>query len=358
MTQTNNTRLLRIDGLRGWAILGVILIHTCQVISDHQMLNLIISGQYGVQLFFLISGFIIAYTVNKNNFNIQDFYIKRFFRLAPLYYLFLAGCFFLNFSDQIEVGTLKAFPTDMKNLFMHLIFMHGLDPVYIRSTFSVMWSLTPEAIFYIFFPFIFNLSTFTIWILFVGSLIMANFTNILNNPNIYNQNFIMWITHSIQNNMFLFIFGVMVYKYPEFFKRKIWIILGIFSLTFFIMDGFSFNNLFIDSIIPKIFYNKYFAYIMLSFPLLVYSKNFIIKILFDNKYSNFLGKISYSAFLVHYAVIQIIRVHGHTYKFFFIAPLVFFITVLLSYITYNFIEKPGIIFGNKLIEFKNHRNQS
>jgi peptidoglycan/LPS O-acetylase OafA/YrhL len=350
MPENINERLTRIDGLRGLAIIGVILVHVA-IISSEKASNFIMLGQYGVQLFFLLSGFILTYVASKNNFDIKSFYIKRFFRIAPLYYLFLAGCFFLNFSEQMEPGALKVSSIDIKNLFMHVIFLHGINPVYLRGTFSIMWSLTPEVIFYILFPFIFNLSTFSLGFLFFGSVLIANLTNVFNNPNIYNHDFIMWITHGIQNNLFLFVFGVMVYKYQEFFKRKIWTILGIISLILFIMDGFSFNNFFIDIIIPKILYNKYFALIMLAFPFFIYSQNFIIKKLLNNKISTFLGRISYSAFLVHYAIIQFLRTQEYVHKYLFTALLVVFLTVLLSYITYKFIEKPGIRFGNRLINW-------
>jgi len=81
LTLKHNAQL---DGARGIAIILVILFH----------LKLIYWGWLGVQLFFVLSGFLITHGLIKNkSMNFKDhlkvFYIKRALRIFPLYFLFL-----------------------------------------------------------------------------------------------------------------------------------------------------------------------------------------------------------------------------------------------------------------------------
>ena len=74
-----------IQGLRGLAILSVAIFHFFP--------NLLPNGFLGVDLFFLISGYLITTIVirdlNKNNFSFFNFYVKRFKRIYPSILLLL-----------------------------------------------------------------------------------------------------------------------------------------------------------------------------------------------------------------------------------------------------------------------------
>src|SRR5688500_15882045 len=83
-----------IDALRGLAILAVVMVHASQYGSFdvHPILARIISeGGRGVQLFFLVSAFTLFLSY-KNRSPLEshptrNFFIRRFFRIAPMYYL-------------------------------------------------------------------------------------------------------------------------------------------------------------------------------------------------------------------------------------------------------------------------------
>jgi len=96
-----NNRLEEIDGLRALAVLGVTWSH-CWMFFDNLDLNffkipinrLMSFGGVGVDLFFVISGFCMtmAFTRNYQNLNVtnlKDFVIRRFLRIAPVYYIAL-----------------------------------------------------------------------------------------------------------------------------------------------------------------------------------------------------------------------------------------------------------------------------
>jgi peptidoglycan/LPS O-acetylase OafA/YrhL len=99
-------RLDGVDILRGLAILFVLLNHVNMrlVIAQvtytkglpHQLVSsLVWNGQYGVQMFFAVSGFLITSTTFRrwsslSKVSVRDFYLLRFARIAPLLLLLLA----------------------------------------------------------------------------------------------------------------------------------------------------------------------------------------------------------------------------------------------------------------------------
>lgn len=345
-------RLSRIDGLRGLAILGVIAIH-CSAVSSQILgikTNFIDLGKYGVELFFLISGFILCYVKNKTNYGTLKFFIKRFFRLAPLYYLIIASCYLIGFNNSLESTTIIK-PLDFKNFLLHIFFIHGLFPNYLRSIFGVVWSLTPEFVFYLLFPLLFKFSKKFLIVSFFIFLIIANFkTNIAMllfgklTPTVD-----IWINHSPINNMFLFIFGMMVFKYSNFFEtNKIVKFAGILGLILFILGGFGLLGKDVNKIAGMIFSDAYFGYILLSFPLLIYSKNLIITKLLENSFMTYLGKLSYSAFFIHYAIIMILNNYNVKFYYFVALFIVLLLTIIFSFFSYNFIEQSFIKLGDYL----------
>src|SRR5947209_15395493 len=85
-------RIEFIDSLRGLAILGVLLVHAGQATAglSSAMTKLTTAGQYGVQLFFVASAFtlFLSQDSRKNESHpIRNFFIRRFFRIAPLFYV-------------------------------------------------------------------------------------------------------------------------------------------------------------------------------------------------------------------------------------------------------------------------------
>lgn len=348
-------RLNRIDGLRGLAILGVIVIHSQMIsnpISNQIIHNFVNMGKYGVQLFFLISGFILCYVKTEKKYDTATFFTKRFFKLAPLYYIVIIMCYLLGFNNKLEPN-IQIMPLDFKNFLIHISFLHGLFPEYIRSIFSVSWSLTPEVVFYALFPFLFLQSNRALISLFFIFLVIANFQYSISTFIFgeYNDALGIWMGHSPINNMFLFIFGMLVFKFSEFFRHsKFTTYLGLAGLSLLFLTGFGALGKDVGKVASFIFSNAYFGYILLAFPFLVYSTDKITSAFFDNKVMAYIGKWSYSAFFIHYAILMLGFNLNIKYSPAIVIPAVILLTMIFSYLSYNLIEQRGIRIGNSVIK--------
>ena len=111
----NNRYFPALDGLRGLAILLVVFLH------NFRFMNYFFFGWLGVDLFFVISGFLITGilvdSLDQPHY-LRNFYMRRLLRIFPLYYLTLIICFFIL------------------PLFRDLHF----DPVYYKNNQAYMWT--------------------------------------------------------------------------------------------------------------------------------------------------------------------------------------------------------------------------
>src|SRR5258708_38376677 len=93
MSKIVSARVGQLDGLRGVAVGLVVLFHYGSAITGSRLLLPIISrGWVGVDLFFVMSGFLIGGIVvaNRDAVNFYSvFYLRRFLRIFPLYYFLL-----------------------------------------------------------------------------------------------------------------------------------------------------------------------------------------------------------------------------------------------------------------------------
>lgn len=167
-----------LDIIRSIAILMVVIAHFCIVPiaflqTDHSSVSwsiVYILGIAGVELFFVLSGFLIGKILvnlfSKENYisKIKTFYFRRWFRTLPLYYLFLLiHIFILKFIvlNGSSSSTLKYLfiPTDssiqifkdFSFLSKYLFFLQNFDPR-IYSFYFISWTLTIEEWFYLLIP--------------------------------------------------------------------------------------------------------------------------------------------------------------------------------------------------------------
>jgi len=147
-------KLPSLYGLRAVSIVIVILAHITRFsIPTNQdvMLRIpIFNGQFGVTVFFLISGFLITSLLlqeeeRAGSISLKDFYIRRVLRIFPAYYFLLLVCFVLQLLGYLSISS-AAWITS-------LTYTKYLNP---RAEFYTghAWSLSIEENFYLFWPFI------------------------------------------------------------------------------------------------------------------------------------------------------------------------------------------------------------
>ena len=162
-----------VDVLRGFSILSVVLLHTWIRMHFpgspvyHQMRGqlahlLLRNGDNGVTVFFAVSGFLITLTSLRRFGSLGQmrplkFYRIRFARIAPLLLLLLAVLSVLHLA-HVEGFQIPAKTTTLpRALFAALTFhLNWLEAVhgYLPGNWDVLWSLSVEEMFYLFFPLI------------------------------------------------------------------------------------------------------------------------------------------------------------------------------------------------------------
>jgi len=151
-----NKRIVELDALRGIAAVSVVLFHYLYRFNElygHKDLpvNWIEFGQYGVQLFFIISGFVIYWTIN-NTKKPADFIVSRFSRLYPVYWASIIVTFF-----SVGYFGLEGRDVSTKEALINLIMFQ--DYFDVSHVDGVYWTLTVELTFYFW---IFSLSLFNL----------------------------------------------------------------------------------------------------------------------------------------------------------------------------------------------------
>lgn len=146
-------RVFGLDLLRAAAILSVIFAHGFVVLYPHFGNVLGVFGHggfYGVELFFVLSGFLIGQILIRQGLalgqagNVAAFYIRRWFRTLPLFFLFLAVNVWIELQfRQHRVG--------FSEVLSHGFFLRNLTGFHM-SFFPESWSLAIEEWFYLLFP--------------------------------------------------------------------------------------------------------------------------------------------------------------------------------------------------------------
>ena len=171
LTNPSVGRLDGVDLLRGLAILLVLLNHVNMRLFEVKIpylknlpaqlaTSIAWNGQYGVQIFFAVSGFLITATTLRRwktpaNVSLRDFYLLRFARIGPLLLLLLAILSTLHlahiegFIVSAETGGLGR--ALLAAFTFHINLLEACRG-YLPASWDILWSLSVEEIFYLGFP--------------------------------------------------------------------------------------------------------------------------------------------------------------------------------------------------------------
>lgn len=162
MNTQRTHHFLPLDGMRGIAILLVILVHSFfyngKSLAGWLMNSLARAGWMGVTLFFVLSGFLITGilldTHGKRNY-LRDFFARRFLRIFPLYFAFL-GAYFWAVPCIPYVRSNLSHPTPDTQIlcWTYLVNMKGYFGGSTPPPLDPLWSLAVEEQVYLVWPFL------------------------------------------------------------------------------------------------------------------------------------------------------------------------------------------------------------
>ncbi|MEB3213702.1 MAG: acyltransferase [Leptolyngbyaceae bacterium] len=142
----STSRIVELDALRGLAALAVVFYHYTrrydQIYGHTSGLPFQVAvGQYGVQLFFIISGFVILMSLEHTK-RVQDFIVKRLVRLYPTYWMAIALTFSLVALFGLPGREVSLYHALLNGVMVHAFWqIPNVDGVY--------WTLFHECIFYV-----------------------------------------------------------------------------------------------------------------------------------------------------------------------------------------------------------------
>ena len=335
-----------IDGLRALAVILVILYHA--------EIELFSGGYIGVDIFFLISGYLLTkiLLINKKKINLINFYFKRINRILPnlIFYILLTciiGIFLLPPHLLKELGE-----SSIANIiFSSNIYFYSKTDYFneykIASPLLHTWSLSLEKQFYIILPFFFlffkkiksNIKIYLFLFFFFSLIISEFFTR-------NNQYISFYFLHT---RIWEFFFGsiIAINEIKNKIKinidlKKTFTILGIFIILFCVMK---YDN---NTIYPGIHaFLPLFGTVLI---LISQDKKNSVNFIFKNKLTVFLGVISYSLYLSHHIIFSYSKFYGFDIKNIKILFILIFLTFVLSIFSYKFVETP---FRNLKFNFKN-----
>ncbi|WP_017259636.1 acyltransferase family protein [Pedobacter arcticus] len=291
--------ILALDGLRGIAILLVLLFHTF-----HFML-----GWCGVDLFFVLSGFLITGILieTKNHpFYFQNFWIKRVLRIFPLYYFVLAIIIIPKVFFRVNTVTHTSwtywFYLQNWEYTIKGVFPDGKD------TMNHFWSLAIEEQFYFFFPFVVKYikDSRTPWVLLAFIIIAIGFRFYY-----FSDGNIGYYVGTFSRMDSLAIGAIIAYfiRYNRFLLEKWTLTFFYISLTYIVAVLIFTKSLH--------FSNPYFASLGLTFFALLFGSvlilsiselksKFLVRVL-TLKALLFIGKISYGLYVFHWVLYVFIK---------------------------------------------------
>ncbi|GAA4118832.1 acyltransferase family protein [Aminobacter aganoensis] len=173
MHSSQNSRIRALDALRGIASASVVLQHTYDIHSfpAPQWIRWLVGESFGVPLFFAVSAFCLYYAMERHDSQSQSaivFYLRRFFRIAPLFYaLLLLYVAFLYWRFGLNAP--------QTSLLLSMLFVFNFFEGEQAGIVWASWTIGVEMAFYAVFPLIFAIVK-TPWrasAMFVGFIVLS-----------------------------------------------------------------------------------------------------------------------------------------------------------------------------------------
>lgn len=319
--------------------------------------NFVSNFGFGVDLFFLISGFLITYLLireksEKSKVNIPAFFLRRILRIWPLYFFVIGICYFW-YAPWMGWGHEPGHPIDYKSA---MLFYNNFATIKTQTwefPFAHFWSICIEEHFYLVWPFLVafipmkKLPHVLITII-IGSMLFR-----LHAFMTMPESFFTLYLHTLSRIDALAFGGLAAWAHyhrpaawniPRYIRFLLFAVL-IFSMTFDNMNDWSTPFLVMWK---KYFYLALAGFLMMNF---VFNPDCIIK-LGPKNILNYLGRCCFGIYLWGNILLQIllhkiILKHfpgGNGWAFW---GIVLFFSLAVPVISYEFIEKPFMKLKNR-----------
>lgn len=379
-------RIEGLEGLRGYLALWVWVTHVTTMASlsfdkHHGWGLLLANGDTAVGTFIIISGFVIAMNIDQSPTPYREYIVRRAFRLFPAYLVcLLISILILDYSIKVlndipwpspRTADRLRYLTDSQQYFwphavLHALLLHGLVPNEIlpSSSWAFMgqaWSLTLEWQFYLVAPLLFYLGS-RLRLKFIQVAITMALL-ILMSQYLREASF-------LPRNLYLFFLGYMTYRIytnkvpnPETSNKSGMLMIGMLACMCLIRWRSGLGGPLWATIFLTLFFSSGRA-------------QRTLKWLLTNKFSAWLGALSYSFYCVH--MIVLFLTSGILIYVFDVKSHPVFATALIAttlpaglgmaWLIHTTIENPMIAYGRKLasrltqdrlikIELASHKNE-
>ena len=355
-------RLNGLDHLRALAIIMVFLYHYQLPYFGYPdwLPEVAKFGWTGVDLFFVLSGFLISSQLFEqikatHTISLKNFFIKRFFRILPAYWTVVLIYFsFAYFHEREALPPLWKFLTFTQNFGMNILAF---------GTFSHAWSLCVEEHFYFLLPitlyFILSIKQFkrSIWLLIglflFGFAIRYYSWNSLYSPTGLWYKYIYYPTYNRLDGLLIGVSIAAIYQ----FRPKVWTrisqhgnLIAMLGLTVLIAAAILFND------------ERSFESSIFGFPIISIGYGFLLigamgpgSVLsaWDSKITSFIASLSYGIYLIHKGIIHMTQniFSGLSLepKSNFMIILCIAATILGALLLHLVIEKPFMKLRSKLL---------
>jgi len=363
------TWLVELEGLRGLAALWVFSMHVS--LLSGTKIPIVSQGAFGVDLFILLSGFLMVHQFEQrketqkwsDTKTIGRFWVRRFFRIVPLYYLLLTTALvfdpLLQWS-RLSIGGhypatltngLRYSDRSLANVLTHFSFIFGLLPHFAFQTPLPDWSIGLEMQFYLVFPFLMLIAARLGYVWMAAGTLVLDAAAYFVFHNFYGS---FPMPSFLPLKMHMFLLGMLIAAAFHKNLRKGIVLLPLIPLfSLVVVEHARKVDVPVDILLAGILFAITQNSSRIEFALIPLKK------LLNNWLSQRLGDISYSLYLAH--LLFVLPVNALLLRMPWVASLpnwprygvvlganslvVFPVAIVL----YRTVEKPGIAFGKKVL---------
>ncbi|MGX1957019.1 acyltransferase family protein [Serratia proteamaculans] len=357
-----------VDSLRGLAILGVIITHVGSktLVSEYGASDILRKvtgfGSLGVQLFYVVSAFTIMLLYTKRykeeSRYILSFYVRRLMRIAPIYWggiiLYTAVYGFLGSRGWQNSPEAWHYP-------IHILFLNMTNPFTPSSVVPGGWSISNEVMFYLIFPLLFLLvKNLKQSIIFYLCCVLASplFELVANQllQTVYSsaleaqreQFSYRWLPNQLScfaaGFVLYFLFSSKIKTIIRLSGNKVPEVSYIFSLMVLLI--FSFYLARTQILMMNHIFSAWFVF--LAIGMYVFEWRLLV-----NPILEYIGKISFSCYIFHFAIINLVVSYSpftsEVENFVVVFCVTTFLTVIISSISYVYYESFFMSLTKKIV---------